>query len=327
MPLISFHIPHLSIHVYIICTVSICTIFIHPRRSLCLIYLPGRSLISASSEHAVSRTVHLPRLQLWGKRDSRDQSEDQRSVVAWRLSVCLSACLPAPSVSVMSVCLTGCEPPQFTFLFLPLASYDRLETETGFNAHFVPVKITLISRYETGYHLGFLGVLLCHDKTLSFAFAFQRLIFWDTVAEWTENVSVLLSNWLYWYLSSKGTKLYEVEYFQYFQVLIHLWQMHSSFQVFFLFLQSTFRTNTCEICKYSTVYHWITPTQHCIIHCGIYFWLSSCTPTPTPTADFLRRTGTRLKHGAWGTVLFWHNVSRRFHFTLESHSRSGHILK
>lgn len=39
------------------------------------------------------------------------------------------------------------------------------------------------------------------------------------------------------------------------------------------FLQSTLRTNTCRICRYATVYHWITPTQHCIIHCGIYFWL------------------------------------------------------
>lgn len=80
-------------------------------------YLPGRSVISASGEHAVSGTVHLPRLQLGGERDSRDQSEDQRSVVARAacLSACfpvsLSVCLPVPSASVMPVCLTGCEPP------------------------------------------------------------------------------------------------------------------------------------------------------------------------------------------------------------------------
>lgn len=84
-------------------------------------YLPGRSVISASGEHAVSGTVHLPRLQLGGKRDSRDQSEDQRSVVARAaclsacfpvsLPVCLSVCLPVPLASVMPVCLTGCEPP------------------------------------------------------------------------------------------------------------------------------------------------------------------------------------------------------------------------
>lgn len=45
-------------------------------------YLPGGSLISASSERAVSRTVQLPRLQLRGQRDTRDESKDQRSVVA-----------------------------------------------------------------------------------------------------------------------------------------------------------------------------------------------------------------------------------------------------
>lgn len=38
-------------------------------------------------------------------------------------------------------------------------------------------------------------------------------------------------------------------------------------------LQSSLRTNTCRICKYAAVYHWITPTQHCIIHFGFYFWL------------------------------------------------------
>ncbi|KAM7369264.1 hypothetical protein PAMP_013546 [Pampus punctatissimus] len=39
-----------------------------------LLSVTGWSLISAGSEHAISRTVHLPRLQLGGKRDLRDES-------------------------------------------------------------------------------------------------------------------------------------------------------------------------------------------------------------------------------------------------------------
>ena len=182
---------------------------------------PGRSLISRSSERAVSGSVHLPRLQLRGKQDPGDRSEGQRSVVSCRLercsvcvssclsvhlfvyqsvcvclpvclteavcvcvflhvavcplvcllvypsvclpvhlSTCVSACLPAclpaclsaclspclpvclsvcqlvclsfPSVSVMSVCAPpGSEPLWFTFLFLPLASYDRAVMENS----------------------------------------------------------------------------------------------------------------------------------------------------------------------------------------------------
>lgn len=75
--------------------------FIHPRLCISNMYLPGRSLISASCEHAVSRTVHLSSFQLWGKRDSLDWSEDQRSVVVW----CLSVCLSASSVSSCDVCV------------------------------------------------------------------------------------------------------------------------------------------------------------------------------------------------------------------------------
>lgn len=48
-------------------------------------------------------------------------------------------------------------------------------------------------------------------------------------------------------------------------------QMFSGYR--FTNLQSSLNTDTCRICKNASVYHWITPTQHCIIHCGIYFWL------------------------------------------------------
>lgn len=60
-------------------------------RSLSLsvtLYLPGWSLISACGERAGCGTVHLPRLQHRGKRDLRDQSQDQRSVV---VDACRSA--------------------------------------------------------------------------------------------------------------------------------------------------------------------------------------------------------------------------------------------
>lgn len=121
--------------------VSIRTVCTHPTVCLSTIsYLPGGSLIFAGSEHAFGRTVHLPRLQLRGKRDSRDKSGDQRSVVAWR-PVCLSVRLPICPMVLMSVCLTGCEPPWFTFWFLLLASYDRvvIETQIERNSYSVPV--------------------------------------------------------------------------------------------------------------------------------------------------------------------------------------------
>lgn len=223
----------------------------------------------------------------------------------------------------MSVCLTGCEPPPFTFLFLPLASYDRVVKETGFNSYFGFVKITLISRYETGYHLGVWGcrfIMIKHCLILKATF--QRCIFSVAAAEWNDHVSVCSPNLHYCYLKKKKKKK-KVE-LKGIKTIGHGW----IFSVFpgpnpplknsqellgrLRFLPSTFRTNTCNISKYSTVYHWITPTQHCIIHCGIYFWLPSCTPTPTPTADFLWRTRTCLKRGAWGNVLFWHDVSLHF---------------
>lgn len=40
------------------------------------------------------------------------------------LSVRLSFCLPVPSLALISVCLTGLKPPQFTFWFLPLTSFS-----------------------------------------------------------------------------------------------------------------------------------------------------------------------------------------------------------
>lgn len=56
------------------------------------------------------------------------------------------------------------------------------------------------------------------------------------------------------------------------------------------------------------------------------FMTSPYTPTPTPTADFLRRTGTRLKRGAWGKISFGIMSHRGFTSFLKSHRGSGHIL-
>ena len=68
---------------YVYVRTHICIVCILPPRGLSVgPHLPGGSLISARSEGAVSGPVHLPRLQLGGKRDSHDKREDQRSVVA-----------------------------------------------------------------------------------------------------------------------------------------------------------------------------------------------------------------------------------------------------
>lgn len=72
--------------------------------------LPGWSLISACSERAGGGTVHLPRLQRRGKRDSRDQRQDQRSVCCWRLSICPAG---AVCLSRASRCLTGSHAARF----------------------------------------------------------------------------------------------------------------------------------------------------------------------------------------------------------------------
>lgn len=95
---------------------SINQLFTHPLYPPPASYLPGRRLISASGERAVSRGVHLPRLQLGGKRDSHNQREDQRSV-------------SVPSASVKSSCLTGSKPPPSTSVFLHLASEDGALTK------------------------------------------------------------------------------------------------------------------------------------------------------------------------------------------------------
>lgn len=83
--------------------------------------LPGRSLISACRERAGCGTVHLPRLQHRGKRDSRDPSQDQRSVV---VDACRSARwrrLSEPCVSLPGWWHAAAFAPQPRFI--PLTSY------------------------------------------------------------------------------------------------------------------------------------------------------------------------------------------------------------
>lgn len=92
--------------------------------------------------------------------------------------------LPGPPVCLpvfLSLCLSACQFLQplwclcawlavshrnLHFLFLALASYDRVATESQAEFSSVPVKITLISWYETGYHLGLWrgGGLLYRDR-------------------------------------------------------------------------------------------------------------------------------------------------------------------
>lgn len=87
--------------------VSVCVFFFYGTR------LPGRALISGSGQHAVSGSLHLPRLQHRGERDSRDQSGDQRSVVSC-LSVCPSTHLPTSLPAFLPPCLPACLPDWLT---------------------------------------------------------------------------------------------------------------------------------------------------------------------------------------------------------------------